>query len=223
MVEFRGVTKLYPRAGGQRLEALVDLSFEIAPGELTVVAGPSGAGKSTLVRLAMGEERPSRGAVLVAGENLAGLGRHGLARVRRRLGVVSQEGRLLPDRTVFGNVAFVLRALGMRRREARARALAQHREAGLAGRLNALPRELAHAERQRLLLARALASVPSLLLADEPTAMLDGPTTDEILSLLRAAQARGMTVFVATHAPEVAARLGGRKLRLDAGRLREDG
>src|SRR6185369_7531686 len=142
MLEFRGVSKVYGRAAGGRVEALVDLSFEVKPTELAVLVGPGGAGKSTLLRLVTGEERPTRGSVLVDGVEVGALGGRGLARLRRSLGVLPQGGHLLGDRTALGNVTFVLRALGMGRGEARERALAALVEVGLGSARNALPQEL---------------------------------------------------------------------------------
>lgn len=222
MVEFRGVSKLYvPRAGGPVIRALTEASFQVAQGEVVVLAGPAGAGKSTVLRLVAGEERPSQGRLLVDGEDVGALGRRGVARLRRRLGVVSQDPRLLGDHTVFGNVALVLRALGASLREARARAREALREAGLAARANAFPGELTAAERRRLALARALAGGPRLLLVDEPTAGLDATATAGIVELLRGARARGTTVLVATQADGLARALGARTLVLGDGRLRD--
>lgn len=223
MVEFRGVSKGYARAASGRVDALADASFRVEAGELVVVAGPSGAGKSTLIRLACGEERPTRGTVLVAGVDLGGLRRGALAELRRRLGVVPQDGRLLPDRTVFGNVALVLQALGVPRGEVRPRTLEALREVGLGQRLTARPAELAHGERQRCLLARALAPGPDLLLADEPAGATDEATTDALLAVLRAVQARGTAVLVATVRPDLAKLLGARALALEGGRLAREG
>lgn len=219
MVEFRGVSKIYAQPGGGRVEALVDASFRVGSAEMAVVSGPSGSGKSTLLRLLWGEERASRGTVLVGGTDAGSLNRGGLARLRQGLGIVPQDRRLLADRTVFGNVAFVLRALGVPRREVRERALSALRAAGLAARLPALPAELAAGERQRLVLARALAGEPRLLLADEPTAMLDDGTAEAVLALLRAAHARGTAVLITTHARDLAPRLGARAFSLADGRL----
>jgi cell division transport system ATP-binding protein len=223
MLELRGVSKVYGRATGGRVEALVDLSFEVKPAELAVLVGPVGAGKSTLLRLITGEERPTRGAVLVDGTEVGALGARGLARLRRDLGVLAQEGRLLADRTALGNLTFVLRALGIRRSEARERALAALVEVGLGPARNALPDELAVGERRRVLLARALATRPRLLLADEPTAMLDPGAAATVVTVLRNLALRGITCLVATHAPELARALDGRILRLAGGRLRPEG
>jgi ABC-type ATPase involved in cell division len=222
MLELRGVSKIYGRAAGGRVEALVDLSFEVKPTELAVLVGPVGAGKSTLLRLVTGEERPTRGSVLVDGMDVGTLGGRGLARLRRTLGVLPQDGPLLPDRTAVGNVTFVLRALGVGRGEARERALAALVEVGLGPARNALPHELAAGERRRVLLARALATRPRLLLADEPTAMLDATAAATVVALLRSLAGRGTTCLVATQAVELARGLEGRILQLAAGRLRPE-
>jgi cell division transport system ATP-binding protein len=224
IIELRAVSKVYaPRRGGRPIQALTAVSLEVKAGELVVLTGPSGAGKSTVLRLLTGEERPTEGAVVVDGEEPGRLGPRALARLRRRLGVVPQEARLLDDRTAVENVALVVRALGGSRRAARTRAVALLRETGLAGRASAFPAELAAGERQRLLVARALASDPRLLLADEPLGTAagtpDGSGGDGIVGLLRQIQARGVTVVVASQAPSMATALGGRVLRLEAGRL----
>jgi len=223
MLELRGVSKSYGRAAGGRVEALADLSFEIKPTELAVLVGPVGSGKSTLLRLITGEERPTRGTVLVDGTEVGTLRRRRLARLRRDLGVLEQDGHLLPDRTALGNLTFVLRALGTGRAEARERALAALVEVGLGSARNALPAELAAGERQRVLLARALATHPRLFLADEPTAMLDPTATAMVVALLRSLPLRGITCLITTQATEIARALDGRVLRLEAGRLCPEG
>ena len=223
MLELRSVSKVFGRAAGGRVEALADLSFEVKPTELAVLVGPVGAGKSTLLRLVTGEERPTRGTVLVDGTEVGALGARGLARLRRSLGVLCQDGHLLPDRTALGNLTFVLRALGTGSAAARERALAALVEVGLGPARNALPHELAAGERRRVLLARALATRPRLLLADEPTAMLDAPASSTVTTLLRSLPLRGTTCLVATQSVELARALDGRVLQLAAGRLRPEG
>jgi ABC-type ATPase involved in cell division len=223
MVELRQVSKTYTRAVGGRVEALADLDLALKAGELAVVAGPPGSGKSTLLRLVAGEERPTRGAILVDGADLARLSGRRLRALRRGLSVVGDPRRLLPDRTALGNLTLVLRALGMPGAAARERALAALGEAGLAALRNALPGELAAGERERLALARALATEPRLLLVDEPAALLDDPDAPALLALLRGARAGGVTIVVATRAAGLAAQLDGRLLRLEAGRLHPEG
>jgi cell division transport system ATP-binding protein len=223
MIEFRGVSKVYGRAAGGRVEVLVDLAFEVKAGELAVVVGPSGAGKSTLLRLVTGEERATRGAVLVDGVDVARLGARRLARLRRGLGIVPQTAHLLSDRTALGNVTFVLRARGAGREPARVRALEVLAEAGLTAVRNALPRELAEGERRRLVLARALATAPRLLVVDEPTAMLDDEAAATVAAQLRGAHDRGTTCLVATQSRDLGSALGGRILRLAGGRLSPEG
>jgi cell division transport system ATP-binding protein len=223
MLEFRGVFKVYGRGTGRRVEVLVDLSFEVKPGELAVVVGPSGAGKSTLLRLVTGEESPSRGAVVVEGVEVGSLRASGLARLRRSLGVAAPGHRLLDDRTALGNLTFVLEALGVGRGEARDRALAALAEVGLGSARNARPPELADGERRRLSLARALATRPRLLLLDEPTAMLDPTQAASVVALIRSAHTRGITCLVTTQAADLGRALEGRALQLAAGRLRPEG
>jgi cell division transport system ATP-binding protein len=222
MLEFRGVSKVYGRAAGGRVEALVDVSFEVKPAELAVLVGPGGSGKSTLLRLVTGEERPTRGSVLVDGVEVGALGGRGLARLRRGLGVLAEDGVLLPDRTALGNVTLILRALGAGRAAARERALAALVEVGLGSARNALPQELAAGERRRVLLARSLAPRPRLLLADEPTAQLDATDAGLVVALLRSLPGRGTTCLVATQEADMARALESRVLTLAAGRLRPE-
>ena len=223
MVELRGVSKVYARAIGGRVEALHDLTVEVAPGETVVVAGPSGAGKSTLLRLVTGEERPTRGTVTVLDENVGRLSRVRVARLRRALGIVPQGRRLLEDRTAFGNLAFVLRALGRSRSEAREATRETLAGVGLAERRRARARELAEADRLRLCLARALAPGPRLLVLDEPTTGLDGEALTAIVGVLRASHDQGTTILIATQVADLARRLDARALTLEHGRLRRGG
>jgi cell division transport system ATP-binding protein len=222
MVEFRAVSKLYVRgSGGPAVAALTDCSFQIAAGEAVVVSGPPGAGKSTLLRLAAGEERPTQGRLLVDGDDAGSLGRRGLGRLRRRLGLLLAEPGLLADRSALDNVALVPRARGASRRAARLLALAALRETGLSPRATAFPAELTAAEHRRLCLARALVGTPRVLLADEPTAGLDETAAGELVAVLRQAQARGITLLIASRSADLARTLGVRGLALDGGRIVE--
>lgn len=223
MVELHGVVKTYARATGGRVAALEGLDLGVPAGELVVVVGGNAAGKSTLLRLVTGEERPTRGTVLVDGVEVATLRPARLARLRRRLGIVPQVPRLVPDRTALGNLTWVLRALGASRRVARVRALEALAEAGLTAARNALPGELAEGERRRLVVARALAPGPRLLVADEPAAMLDAEGVAAVAALVRGAHARGTTCLVATRSRDLAQALGGRVVQLAQGRLTPGG
>lgn len=220
MLEFRHVSKVYGRRG-RTITALADVTFTVGKGEMVCLFGPSGAGKTTLLRFVYRDELPTGGEVVVAGEEVGRLGSRGLRQLRRRIGIVFQGGRFLDDRTVAGNVAFVLRVQGTPRDEIRERVVEVLQSVGLHRRPNARPGELSTRGRQRLALARALVSDPPLLLADEPTGTLDAEAGGEILDLLRATQALGTTVLVATHQRAVAERLGCRTLRIENGRVTE--
>lgn len=219
MVEFSHVSKVYARAGGGTVSALADVTFTAGKGEMVCLFGPSGAGKTTALRLVYGDEVPTNGEVVVAGEDLSQLGPRALRHLRRRIGIVFQDGRLLADRTVAGNVAFVLRVLGTPRDEVRERVSEVLQSVGLQRRPNARPVELPAEGRQRVAIARALVADPLLLVADEPTGPLDERAAGEILELLKGVQARGTTVFLATHQRAVAERLRCRILHLEGGRM----
>ncbi len=199
------------------------MSLEVKPGETVVLGGPRGAGKTTPLRLITGEARATRGSVLVLEEDVVTLRRRGLARLRREMGIVPQDRRLLADRTVFGNVSLGLRALGHRRTEARARAREALEEVGLTAQRNLAPAELAEGDRLRLCLARAVAPEPRLLLLDEPVTGLDGNALAELVDLLRRRHEHGATIVLATQATDLAGRLDARRIILDRGRLRAEG
>lgn len=202
--------------------ALHDLSVEIRKGELVFLTGPSGAGKTTLMKLLFAAERPSEGQILVLGRNVARLGERRIPALRRRIGVVFQDFKLIPTRSVEDNVALALEVLGRPRREVRSKVFAMLRRVGLQHRRHELPPALSGGEQQRVALARALVNEPAILLADEPTGNLDAELTLEIMDLVAAAAARGTTVLVATHDLALIRRYARRTLRLEAGRLIED-
>jgi len=202
--------------------ALRDVNLELAKGELAFVTGPSGAGKTTLMRLMFAAERPSEGQILVLGRNVGRLGPPGIARLRRRIGVVFQDFKLLHRRTVEDNVGIALDVMGVSPRERKTRVFAMLKRVGLHHRRSHDPRSLSGGEQQRLALARALVNDPELLIADEPTGNLDPELTIEIMDLIASAAARGTTVFVATHDHALVERYGKRRLRLEGGRLVED-
>jgi cell division transport system ATP-binding protein len=221
MIRLHRVSKVY-EVGAARIPALTDISFRLDRAEFAVLTGPSGAGKSTLLRLLHREERPSEGDIEVAGFPVTDLRRREVPALRRALGVVFQDARLLPARTVFENVAFALRVLGTPRREVGPRVQAALRAVGLAARAQAYPAQLSQGEAQRASLARAIAGSPALLLADEPTGNLDEAMASEIVELLKDVWNRGTTVLLATHQVALCALLKRRTLTLSAGRLVRD-
>jgi len=202
--------------------ALRDVSLEVAKGEFVFLTGPSGAGKTTLMRLVFAAERPSEGQLVVLGRNLARLRSPAIPKLRRRIGVVFQDFKLLPRLTVEENVMLTLHVLGTPRRVARARAFSMLKQLGLQHRRHARPLSLSGGEQQRVAIARALVNEPEILLADEPTGNLDPELKLEIMDLIASASTRGTTVLVASHELELVERYGRRIVRLEEGRVRED-
>src|SRR3990172_3508319 len=198
MIELHRVSKVYA-VGPVKVPALCDVSFRIDKGEFVVLAGPSGAGKTTLLRLLYRAEPPSDGEVEVFGQDVGTLRRAQVAALRRSIGVVFQDAKLLPVRTVYENVAFVLRVLGTPRRDITARVFDALRLVRPSSRAPAYPAQLSQGEAQRRALPRALVRPPPLLLADEPTGSLDDAMAAEILEVLWDIWAGGTTVVLATH------------------------
>jgi cell division transport system ATP-binding protein len=221
MIRLHRVSKVY-EVGAVRIPALTDISFRLNKAEFAVVTGPSGAGKSTLLRLLYGAERPSEGDIEVAGFPVTDLRRREVPALRRAMGVVCQDARLLPGRTVFENVAFVLRVLATPRREVGPRVQAALKAVGLAARAQAYPAQLSQGEAQRASLARAIVGSPALILADEPTGNLDEAMASEIIELLKDVWNRGTTVLLATHQVALCALPKRRTPTLTAGRLVRD-
>jgi cell division transport system ATP-binding protein len=221
MIELHRVWKIYA-VGPVKVPALSDVSFRIAKGEFVTLCGPSGSGKTTLLRLLYREDVPTEGEVEVLGEELTVLSRRQVAALRRSIGIVFQDARLLPGRTVYENVAFVLRVLGTPRREITGRVFDALRAVGLSARAQAYPAQLSQGEAQRAALARAIARKPLLLIADEPTGSLDEGMAAEVLDIVKDIWAGGTTVLFATHQAGLAATLQRRTLSLQAGRLVKD-
>ncbi len=225
-----------PRAGGDPLIrlfhvsksysagtfALRDVSVEVKKGELVFLTGSSGAGKTTLMKLLFAAERPSEGQILVLGRNVARIGDRGIPQLRRRVGVVFQDFKLIPTRTAEENVAVALEVIGKSPREVRGKSFAMLKRVGLQHRRHHRPAALSGGEQQRVALARALVNEPAILLADEPTGNLDAALTVEIMDLIAAAAARGTTVLVASHDAALVKRYARRVLRLEGGQLVED-
>ncbi len=202
--------------------ALRDISIELAKGEFVFLTGPSGAGKTSLLKLIFGAERPSEGQIVVLGRNIARLGESALPPLRRKIGVVFQDFKLLPRRTIEDNVALALQVTGRPPRETRARVFAILKQLGLQHRRYHHPLSLSGGEQQRVAIARALVNEPEILLADEPTGNLDPELTIEIMDLIASAALRGTTVVVATHELDIVRRYGKRTVRLEGGRIVED-
>ncbi|MBI4637776.1 MAG: ATP-binding cassette domain-containing protein [Candidatus Rokubacteria bacterium] len=221
MIELHRVSKVYS-VGPVKVPALSEVSFGIARGEFVVLTGPSGAGKTTLLRLLYREDLPTEGELEVLGYPVTTLRRSKVAALRRSIGVVFQDAKLLPGRTVYENIAFVLRVLGTPRREVTARAFDALRAVGLSARAQAYPAQLSQGEAQRAALARAIVRKPALLLADEPTGNLDDTMATDIIEVVKDIWAGGTTVVLATHQAQLAAALRRRMLVLDAGRLVKD-
>ena len=215
MVSFSAVAKRYP--GGQ--EALKDVSFSLQAGELAFLTGRSGAGKTTLLKLIPAIERPSSGSVLVNGQNVGALKRAAIPYLRRNIGLVFQDQKLLYDRSVYDNVMLPLAFSSHAPKEAARRARAALDKVSLLGREKANPIQLSGGEQQRLAIARAVVNRPALLVADEPTANLDAESAARILDIFAAFNQVGVTVLIATHDQALVARYGKRVLQLVGGKL----
>ena len=217
MLSFSSVAKRYP--GGQ--EALRGVSFALDAGELAFVTGRSGAGKSTLLKLVPAIERPSAGSVIVNGLNVGALKPAAIPYLRRNLGLVFQDQKLLYDRSVFDNVMLPLAFSGHAPREAARRARAALAQVGLLSRERANPIQLSGGEQQRVAIARAVVNRPALLIADEPTANLDAESAARILDIFVAFNQVGVTVLIASHDQALIERYGRKLLRLEDGRISE--
>jgi cell division transport system ATP-binding protein len=215
MIALTSVTKRYP--GGH--EALKGASLTIGEGEMVFLVGHSGAGKSTLLKLIAGIERPTRGSVIVNGQNVAALRARAIPYLRRNFGLVFQDHKLLFDRSVFDNVVLPLDILGYSRREAARRVRAALDKVGLLRYEKAMPITLSGGEQQRLCIARAIVHRPAILLADEPTGNLDAAYAGEIGELFWSFNQVGATVVIATHDTQLAERLRPRLVALASGRI----
>ena len=221
MIRLHHVCKAF-ESGPMRLPALSDISFSVEKGEFVVLSGTSGAGKTTLLRLLYADERASEGEIEVAGFDVRSLRRSDVPLLRRSLGIVFQDAKLLSGRTVFENIAFVLRVLGTPRREITPKAFQALKAVGLSSRAQAYPAQLSQGEAQRAALARAIVKSPALLLADEPTGNLDEAMAGEILDLIKDIGSRGTTVLLATHQARLAIQLKRRTIKLGGGVLLKD-
>ncbi|NSL56293.1 cell division ATP-binding protein FtsE [Uliginosibacterium aquaticum] len=215
MIRFERVTKRYP--GGH--EALADVSFEIRHGELVVLGGHSGAGKSTLIKLIAALEKPTAGKVWVSGQDVGSLRPNQVPYLRRSLGLVMQEHRLLTDRTVFDNVMLPLLVTGYPPKDAAKRVRVALDKVGMGAFEQVMPMTLSGGEQHRVAIARAIVNRPSVLIADEPTAHLDPAYAREIAALFRSFHQAGVTILLATHDETLFSPYGSRRIELDHGRL----
>ena len=218
MIQFFRVQKTF----GREMEALRDVSLDIRKGEFVFLTGPSGAGKTTLLRLIFRDLLPTAGQILVAGRNVVRLPGREVPALRRMLGVIFQDCRLLMDRTVAENLHVVARALGAAEEEARRKIGSLLRQVGLLHRANQSPSSLSGGEQQRVAIARALMNDPLILLADEPTGNLDAELATDVIRLLREVNARGMTILLATHNAALVSDQAKRTVVLKAGRVVAD-
>jgi len=215
MIRFDNVTKRY--AGGH--DGVSEISLEVAAGDLVFLTGHSGAGKTTLLKLLALIERPTRGQVLLNGRNVGRLPARAIPEHRRGLGMVFQDHKLLPDRTIFENVSLPLIIAGLGRREIARRVRAALDQVGLLNREGARPDALSTGEQQRVGIARAVVGRPRLLIADEPTGNLDPDLSLEIMMLFRRLNGVGVTMLIATHDLALVEQLGGRRVILEGGRV----
>jgi len=215
MIQLFHVSKTYP----PNYQALTDINFEVKKGEFVFLAGPSGAGKSTLLKLLFRQEEPTEGQILIDGQNITRLASRGVAGLRRRIGLVFQEFKLLTHLTALENVALAAEVIGMSKNASRTRAYQLLRDLGLKERYDSKPLGLSAGEQQRVAIARALINDPMLILADEPTGNLDADVAEETMRLFFKIRDRGTTIVVATHDLQAIHRAGTRIVFLQRGVL----
>ncbi|WP_026820307.1 cell division ATP-binding protein FtsE [Arthrobacter castelli] len=214
MIRFDNVTKVYDRKSRPALDSV---NLEVDRGDFVFLVGPSGSGKSTFIRLVLKEDRATRGAVYVAGRNVANIPNWRVPKLRRGIGVVFQDFRLLPNKTVFANVAFAMQVIGRKRAIIRETVPEVLRTVGLEGKDHRMPHELSGGEQQRVAIARAVVNKPGILLADEPTGNLDPTTSQGIMKVLDRINQNGTTVVMATHDDGIVDEMRKRVIELSEG------
>ena len=219
MIQFTDVVKFYTEGN----TALNGVSLQIEDGEFVFLVGPSGSGKSTIMKIITGELRPTSGQVHVNGYNLESIRKRDIPYMRRTLGVVFQDFRLIPNMTVYDNVAYAMRVIGAREAEIKERVPYVMDLVGLTGKERRRPTEMSGGEQQRLAIARALVNNPSTIIADEPTGNLDPARSFELMSLLQEINNLGTTVLVVTHEQELVRRFDKRVIAIDEGMVISDG
>lgn len=218
MIELRNVTKMYDH----NVVALKDVNIKINKGEFVFLAGPSGSGKSTFLKLLLKEEVPSSGTVIVNDRNLDTVKEKEVPYIRRKVGCVFQDFRLLYDKTVYENIVLALRVIEASEREIKEAVPAALKQVGLYGKEDSYPNQLSGGEQQRVGLARAIVTRPPLIIADEPTGNLDDATAEEIMQMLYDINKKGTTVIMVTHDKDIIKRSGKRVISLDKGRVISD-
>lgn len=218
MINFYNVSKLYPNGA----KALNDISLTIQKGEFVFLVGPSGAGKTSLIKIIFREELPSRGQALFNGKNIARLKGREISYLRRKIGMVFQDFRLLPQKSVFENVAFAMEVIGASKKEIKNRVPLVLESVGLLDKKGVLPSELSGGEQQRVCIARAIVNRPSVLIADEPTGNLDPDTAWDLMKLLDEINRTGTTVIMATHAREIVDTMKKRVVAMSDGKVARD-
>ena len=220
MVQMNNVTMVY---GNSDVAALDGVSLSISEGEFAFLVGPSGSGKTTIIKLLTGEIRPTEGEITVNGFNMGEMKRRKMPKMRRTIGVVFQDFRLIENMTVYDNVAFAMRVVGATGKEIKARVPKVLELVGLEGREKRLPTELSGGEQQRVAIARALVNNPKMIIADEPTGNLDPVRSLELMLLLEKINDMGTTVLVVTHERELVNAFSKRVIAIDGGHLISDG
>jgi cell division transport system ATP-binding protein len=218
VISFFNVSKVYPNG----VTAIQGVSLHIETGEFVFIVGPSGAGKSTMIKLVFREELPTKGQIYINGRSVVRMKRRDVPSLRRQIGMVFQDFRLLPDRTVFDNVAFAMKVVGAGRSEIKTRVPEVVKLVGLEKRLDDYPPQLSGGEQQRTAIARALVNKPSIMIADEPTGNLDIDTSWEIMDCFREINEKGTTVIIATHAKEIVDAMRQRVIALNCGQIVRD-
>lgn len=217
MIQLRSVTKKY-----KNNYALKNVNLDILSGEFVFIVGASGAGKSTLMKLLYKEETPSSGTVMIGGINIANLPSEKVPNLRRCMGIVFQDYKLLQNQSVYDNVAYVIRTLGISTKEINARVLGALKVVGLSDKIKAKPSELSGGEQQRVSIARAIVNGPPLLIADEPTGNLDPKNSMEVMQILDQINQRGITVIVSTHDSAMVDYFRKRVITLEGGEVLRD-
>jgi cell division transport system ATP-binding protein len=222
MIKFQNVTKIYETKNKQKVFALKNVSFEIKKGEFVLIVGRSGAGKTTLLKLIFAEEKPTEGKIFFEGKDITKMRDGEISKLRREIGVVFQDYKLLPTKTAFENLAYVMEVTGFSDEEIKRDVPKVLEIVGLSEKFQSFPQELSAGEKQRLSIARALISRPKVILADEPTGNLDPYNTLDILKIFQKIHEMGTTIVLATHNKDIVDILGKRVITLEKGEIVRD-